>query len=146
MGSVGRFLQLTARPIARPWRAVRVALLGEPLTLPPALLGRWPELAGARWRRGGLPPRVGGWCLGSRSVAAITLWRTVFLARETVPSAPLLLHELRHVQHFGASVLFPVRYVWESLRRGYAHNRFERDADAFASACLRDRSPLSQDV
>ena len=146
MGSVGRFLQLIASPIDRPRRAARDALLGEPLTLPAELLGRWPELAAARWRRGGLPPRVGGWCLGSRSVAAITLWRTVFLAPETALSAPLLLHELRHVQHFAASVLFPVRYVWESLRRGYAHNRYERDADAFASARLDGRSPLSQDV
>ena len=119
---------------------------GNLMTLPTELVGRWPELAGARWRRGGLPPRVGGWCLGSRSVAAITLWRTVFVAPGTPLSAPLLLHELRHVQHFGSSVLFPVRYVWESLRRGYAHNRYERDADAFASARLHGRSPLSQDV
>ena len=38
------------------------------------------SLRGARWRRGGLPVRVGGWCLGQATVSAITLWRTIWLA------------------------------------------------------------------
>lgn len=109
------------------------ALIGEPLALPPALLARFPELRAARFRRGGLFVRIGGWCLGTRSVAGITLWRTVWLAPHAALAPRLLLHELRHVHQFGARpLLFPLLYVWESLRRGYHANRFETDAEAFA--------------
>ncbi|MGH7710433.1 MAG: hypothetical protein ACREOG_04075 [Gemmatimonadaceae bacterium] len=62
--------------LAYTWRA----LIGEPLALNRALLRRFPELGDARYRRGGLAPRVGGWCLGVRSVAGIALGRTVWLA------------------------------------------------------------------
>jgi hypothetical protein len=111
-------------------------LLGEPLPLPPRLLARHPELAEARFRRGGLPPRIGGWALGARSVAAITLWRTIFVAPGVSLEPELLLHELGHVRQFGASAAFPLRYLWESIRRGYSANRYEADAEAFASARL----------
>lgn len=146
MGRVRRFTRLTRRAIAIPWRAVWKALLGAPVQLPAPVLARWPELAQARWRRGGLPPRVGGWCLGARTVAAITLWDTVFLAPGTRFSPPLLLHELRHVHHYRSSRLFPFRYVWQSLRRGYARNPFEADANAFASSRLSGGDPFTQDV
>ena len=116
------------------WRKVRAALVGDPEALPDALLARYPELRGVQLRRGGLAPRVGGWCLGRPSVAAITLWRTVFLGRDARCTPDLLLHELRHVYQFEASLAFPVQYVWESLRHGYHNNRFERDARAYASA------------
>jgi hypothetical protein len=72
-----------------------------------------------------------------RSVAAITLWRTVFLAPETPLGAELLLHELGHVRQFSASFWFPFRYLWESVRRGYSGNRYEHDAQAFADVRLR---------
>lgn len=109
------------------------ALIGEPIQLPPALLAQFPELGEARFRRGGLFVRVGGWCLGRRSVAGITLWRTVWLAPDVRPTLRLLLHELRHVHQFGAQpVLFPLLYAWESLLRGYHANRFETEAEAFA--------------
>jgi len=36
-------------------------------------------------------------------------------------------------------VTFPVRYLWESLRRGYEGNRFEADAQRYA-ACAKPRS------
>ncbi|HEU4631839.1 MAG TPA: hypothetical protein VFS08_18965 [Gemmatimonadaceae bacterium] len=122
-------------------RAVQ-ALIGEPLALPPALLARYPELEAARFRRGGLLVRIGGWCLGTRSVAGITLWRTVWLAPEAAPAPRLLLHELRHVHQFGARpLLFPLLYVWESLRRGYRANRFEVDAEAFARGRLAAVTP-----
>ena len=128
--------------------ALTRAFVGTPIELPPALRARWPGLAEVRWRRGGLPPRVGGWCLGARSVAAITLWRTVFLAPDTRLAPRLLLHELRHVQHFRSGPLFPLRYAWESLRRGYAGNRYETDADTFAWAQLHGvpTDPPHQDV
>lgn len=108
-------------------------LVGSPFTLPPPLLARYPELGAARWRRGGLPPRIGGWCLGRRSVAAITLWRTIWLARDAVLTPELLLHELRHVHQFQGDRAFPLRYVWRSVRHGYADNPYESDARAYAA-------------
>ena len=87
-----------------------------------------------RWRRGGLPPRIGGWCLGQASVAGITLWNTVFLAPGVEWDVRLLLHEQRHAEQFAGSILFPLQYVWESLTRGYFQNRFEVDADAWAAS------------
>lgn len=114
------------------------ALFGREERLPDAVLARYPELTHARFRRGGLPARIGGWALGQPSVAAITLWRTVFLAPHTRLDPELLLHELRHVHQFQASLSFPARYLWESLRRGYRHNRFELDARSFARERLRE--------
>ena len=112
------------------WRA----LAGEPVAVPPDLVERWPELARARWRRGGLAPRVGGWCLGTDTVSAITLWRTIFLgARTRLDDIELLLHEVRHVEQFARDWTFPLQYVWESARRGYHRNRFEVDAVRYAA-------------
>ena len=116
-------------------RAAR-AIIGHPIELPASLVARYPELANARWRQGGLPPRVGGWCLGTRSVSAITLWRTIWLARPNEASAELLLHEIRHVAQFESDPTFAVRYIWESVRRGYHGNRYEVDARAYAAARL----------
>lgn len=112
-------------------------VLGTPAALPPELAARFPELRLASYRRGGLPPRVGGWLLGRSTVAGVTLWNTIFLARRAPMSAELLLHELRHVQQFGASPAFPFRYAWETLRRGYTDNRYELDARTWAAARLR---------
>lgn len=108
------------------------ALAGEDVKLPPALLAQYPELRGARFRRGGLPPRIGGWFLGTASVAGIALGRTIWLDKRIRPSAELLLHELRHVHQFQAVRAFSLRYLLETLRRGYHHNRFEVDARRFA--------------
>ena len=118
-------------------------LFGRPFSPPRDLLLRFPELAGVHWRLGGLPLRVGGAFLGMRSVAAITLWNVVFVASETVISAELLLHELGHVRQFASSWLFPLRYLWEGARRGYAGSRYEREARAFAADRLRGGSNLS---
>lgn len=122
------------------------SLIGRPLQLPPELLELYPVLAEASWRVGGLPPRIGGAFVGQRTVAGITLWRTVFLADGCVPSAELLLHELGHVRQFAARRDFPLRYIWESVRRGYHDNRFEREARAFAEAELRRRPGPSPDL
>jgi hypothetical protein len=121
-------------------------LLGSRVDPPAALVRRFPDLAAVRFRRGGLPPRVAGWCLGQASVAAITLWRTVFLGDTTQFDPELLLHELRHVAQFESDRAFPIRYLWESLRRGYHRNRFEVDAREYAASRLRgapDPNPLS---
>ncbi len=124
-------------------RSVVAWLVGSAETLPPDLLARYPELAAARWRRGGLPLRVGGWCLGTSSVAGITLWHTVFLAERVGTPEHLLLHELAHVHQFGRVRGFPARYCWESLRRGYRGNRFEREADAYADQLVAERGARS---
>ena len=125
--------------VARPLGALRRALFGTPVALPDALLARWPELGAARWRRGGLALRVGGWCLGRATVSGITLGRTVFLTDAIGFPVPLLLHEVAHVHQFASSRVFPLAYCWQSLRHGYARNRFERDADAFAARVLAER-------
>lgn len=124
------------------------AIVGAPVELPPHLAASYPELRGARYRRGGLPPRVGGWSLGTPTVAGITLWRTVWLAAQTHWDEELLLHEIRHVHQFQASASFPLCYIWESLRRGYHANRFEVDARRYAARRLgrTGDNPSPQDV
>lgn len=137
MGAAGAGRRALTHLPRRAW----AALLGRPLALPEALLARYPELGAVRWRRGGLPLRVGGWCLGRRTVAGITLGRTVFLADAAALAPALLLHELAHVEQFARERTFPLRYAWESLRRGYAHNRYELEADAHAARTLAERPP-----
>jgi hypothetical protein len=122
---------------------IRRAMIGERETLPHELLARYPELGRLRLRRGGLPPRVGGWALGRGTVAAITLRRWVFLAPQVPAHPPLLLHELRHLQQFEASSLFPIQYLWASLRYGYHDNPFEADARDFSARQLRARGTLT---
>jgi len=123
--------------IADAFAAIAAPLIGHKTTLSRELIDRYPELAQARWRRGGLPVRVGGWCLGQRAVSAITLWHTIWLDTESSASEELLLHEIRHVAQFEASPAFPLLYLWESLRRGYFGNRFEVDARAYAASRVR---------
>ena len=120
------------------------AILGRAVDLPPQLAEEYPELRDARYRIGGLPLRIGGWSLGATTVSGITLWRTIWVEPGVKWEAELLLHEIRHVHQFQASVSFPLQYVWESLRRGYHANRFEVDARRYASARLaRSGAPPS---
>jgi len=118
-------------------------LLGTPFHLPTALLARYPELARARWRRGGLALRVGGWCLGLPTVSGITLWQTVSLAPGVALAPELLLHELRHVEQFEDDRAFPLRYLWASVRHGYLDNPYEADARAFAARRLGGATPTA---
>ena len=118
-------------------------VVGVPLVLPAQLLAQYPALEGAAWRRGGLALRVGGWCLGRASVSGITLWRTVWVAPGVALAPELLLHELRHVHQFQADPLFPVRYVWRSVRHGYTDNPYEADARAFAARRLAAAHPTA---
>jgi hypothetical protein len=124
-------------------RWIGAALIGEAEALPQQLVTRYPELERVRLRRGGLPPRLGGWALRRSTVAAITVRRWVFLAPNVAPHESLLLHELRHVQQFEASPLFPIRYLWASLRYGYHDNPFEADARDFSMRRLHAPRPLS---
>jgi hypothetical protein len=109
------------------------ALIGKPFELPAEISARYPELAQARYRRGGLPVRIGGWALGMPTVDAITLRRTVFLSPAAPLTPSLLLHELRHVHQFLDERTFPVRYLWQSLRNGYTHNAYEVDARRYSA-------------
>jgi hypothetical protein len=109
------------------------ALVGTAFELPPEMTRRYPELAQARYRRGGLPVRLGGWALGVQSVDAITLRRTVFLSPKARVSASLLLHELRHVHQFLGERTFPIRYLLQSLRYGYSRNAYEVDARRYSA-------------
>ncbi len=113
------------------------SLVGRAEPIPAALLAAFPELGGMRVRRGGLPLRVGGWCLGRATVAGITLYRTVWLAQGARWDPGLLLHEFRHVHQFEADWRFPLRYAWASLTRGYRNNPYELDAVAYADQRLR---------
>lgn len=115
------------------------ALVGRPHALRPELFARHPELAEACWREGGLPLRIGGWCLGRSRVAGITLGRTIFLTDASAASPALLLHEVAHVRQFRRLRGFPLRYLWQSVRRGYSHNHYEIEADAFADRMIHDR-------
>jgi hypothetical protein len=125
---------------------VNQELVGNHLELPEAIASRWPELAELRFRRGGLPLRVGGWMLGQATVAAITLGRTIFLAPGTRLDPELLLHEFRHVEQFAERKTFPFRYIWESMRRGYYANRYEADARSYAADRLaRSIAPDSEE-
>ena len=123
--------------IRRVIQTLLAPIVGRAIALPRALLARHPELSRARWRRGGLPLRVGGWCLGRASVSGITLGRTIFLAHHAPLDMELLLHELRHVHQFESDRAFPLRYLWRSLRHGYADNPYEADAREFAARQLR---------
>jgi hypothetical protein len=124
---------------------VTQAVLGKSIRLPDEVVVSWPELLELRYRRGGLPLRVGGFFLGQTTVAAITLGKTIFLAPRTRLDPELLLHEYRHVQQFSESKSFPLHYIWESLRRGYHANRFEADARRYAARRLARNTVTGSD-
>ena len=116
-------------------RLVR-ALIGEKIELPAERIRRYPDLAEVAYRRGGVPVRIAGWALGTSTAAAITLWKTVFVAPTTVLDAELLLHELRHVHQFLQHRAFPVSYLWQSMRYGYTRNAYEVDARRYSASRL----------
>jgi len=115
-------------------------LIGERLLLPEELARAHPDLKDVKQRRGGIMPRIGGIFLGQSTVEAITLWRTIYFGSHASLDADLLLHEFRHVQQFLERRSFPVRYIWESLRRGYHQNRYEVDARSYAARRLAQAS------
>jgi hypothetical protein len=121
---MGAFSRLTA------------AVIGERIELPNELLARYPDLSAATYRRGGLPVRIAGWALGMSSAAAITLWKTIFIAPAVRLDAALLLHELRHVHQFSEHKAFPVSYLWQSIRHGYSRNAYEVDARQYSASRL----------
>jgi hypothetical protein len=120
---------------------VVAAVAGRKIEIPFALTDIYPELRDASYRRGGLPVRVAGWALGTRSAQAITLWRTVFVDPSTPVTAELLLHELRHVHQFSERRTFPLSYLWQSIRHGYSNNAYEIDARRYSEQRLAQAAP-----
>lgn len=112
------------------------AVAGRKIDIPYAITDVYPELADVNYRSGGLPVRIAGWALGRSSAEAITLWRTVFLSPSARISAELLLHELRHVHQFSEQKIFPLSYLWQSIRHGYSHNAYEIDARRYSALRL----------
>jgi hypothetical protein len=112
------------------------SFFGTRVELPAEMTERFPELAEVRVRLGGFPLRIGGWVLGQPHVAGFTLGRTIFVHPDAALEPSLLLHELRHVHQFRAEKSFPVRYLWQSIRRGYLNNPYEVDARRFAKEQL----------
>jgi hypothetical protein len=107
------------RFLLRPIAGVPVA---PPLPLPPGV-----EIRQGRWIA-----RVGGWFTGARGpAAAVTVGDTIVVHPDAPLTERLLRHELEHVRQWRAAPLtFPVRYVWQHLRRGYRDNPFEVAARA----------------
>lgn len=77
-------------------------------------------------------PRIGGWLMGGdrRPAGGVTLGRTILVPPGSTPSAPLLAHELVHVEQWRADPLFPLRYCLRTLRHGYRGNPYEVEAYA----------------
>jgi hypothetical protein len=115
-------------------RAVADAILGPVVPPPPGMPpGQVPE--GVVFRRGRLVPAIGGVLSGmGRSAGAVTLGRTIVLHPNTSASPRLVRHELAHVRQWEADALFPLRYMVETLRRGYRANRYETEARAAEDA------------
>ena len=118
-------------------RRIIDSVAGRSVVLPEALTARYPELGDARFRVGGIPLRIGGWALGASHVAGITLGGTIFVHETALLDEGLLLHELRHVHQFREKKSFPVRYLWQTVRRGYRANPYEVDARRFSAIRLR---------
>jgi hypothetical protein len=91
-----------------------------------------------RIRKGSLVARLAAWKLGSAQVA-ITIGRTIHLYNTPVEvfrkDERWVRHELKHVEQFlrYGFFTFMFLYAWESLRKGYYHNRFEVEARAAES-------------
>lgn len=77
--------------------------------------------------------RIAAWKLKSDSVAMV-LGKTIHLYNSTkenfLNDERWLKHELCHVKQFKEHgyFMFMVKYLWESLRKGYYNNRFEVEA------------------
>ena len=71
--------------------------------------------------------------LGTKSVAMV-LGNTIYLHKTTKTEFLLnekwLKHELCHIKQFKEHgfIIFLVKYLWESIRKGYYNNRFEVEA------------------
>jgi hypothetical protein len=81
------------------------------------------------------------WIPGNRNMAGLTLANHVYLRAEHCPIDPgnaftveLVFHEIAHVLQFRRNPLrFPLRYLLNHFRYGYARNPAEVEARQFAT-------------
>lgn len=79
--------------------------------------------------------KIAAWKLNVRSVAFV-LGHTIHLyntsREEFLQNKSWLKHELCHVQQFEQHGFLPfiIKYLWESLRKGYYNNKYEEEARA----------------
>ena len=79
--------------------------------------------------------RLAAWKLNSDKVA-IVIGKTIHLhnteRNEFLQNKRWVLHELKHIQQFQKHGFLPFifLYLWESLRHGYANNKYEIEARA----------------
>lgn len=109
-------MKMTARVV----RALAGTAVKPPYPLPDGVAvvrGRW-------------VPAFGGRLSGMRRAAgATTLGDTIIVHPSVELTDRLLRHELAHVQQWRRHPLtFPLHYVWNHLRHGYAANPFEVEA------------------
>ena len=77
--------------------------------------------------------RLAAWKLHADKVA-IVLGKTIHLHNTAGPeflqNKKWLLHELKHIEQFNryGFVRFLFLYTWESILRGYTHNKYEVEA------------------
>lgn len=88
-----------------------------------------------RLREGSFLARIAAWKMGTSSVAMV-LGRTIHLwgvtRAEFLADTAWVRHELMHVEQYRryGVIGFLLRYVWESIRRGYRNNYLEVEARA----------------
>jgi Domain of unknown function (DUF4157) len=76
---------------------------------------------------------IAAWKLGSNAVAMV-LGKTIHLHHiskaDFLQNKRLFRHELCHVRQYQQHgfIWFLVQYLWESVRKGYYHNKFEVEA------------------
>lgn len=77
--------------------------------------------------------KIAAWKLGAPTMA-LTMGSTIHLhntlRRDFLQNTAWVRHELAHVQQFKRYGYFSflVKYLWESLRKGYHNNRWEIEA------------------
>lgn len=101
---------------------------------------------GVQVRRNALVPRIGGWLMGGdrRPAGGVTLGRIILVPPGSRPTDDLIVHELVHVEQWGADPLFPLRYGAATLRHGYRNNPYEVEAYARQREHIARRHPTTQ--
>ncbi|HEX8693254.1 MAG TPA: hypothetical protein VF746_12580 [Longimicrobium sp.] len=115
--------------------------------VPPAEVP-YPLPPGVTVRRNRLIPAVGGLFMRRegrphRPAAAVTLGKTILVDAGAPLTDDLIVHELVHVEQW-KSPLFPLKYLWESVRHGYWNNRYEVDAYARQKRYAEERPSAPQ--
>ena len=89
--------------------------------------------------------RYAKWHLGMRATTRPGRILLAMSGTEFCADAELMLHEYCHVLHqWLPRRLTRSRYLIESMRHGYEHNRFEREARCFAASELNRLQALLQ--